>query len=94
MKLGGIADDFTGATDLAGLLRRSGAVVKLHFGLPTRPSGGLSDIEIVALKCRTEPVEKAVKDCSIAADWLVAGGAEQLYWKYCSTFDSLILDHQ
>jgi len=88
MKLGCIADDFTGATDLAGLLRRSGASVKLHFGLPTRPSGGLSDIEIIALKCRTEPVEKAVEDCSIAADWLVAGGAEQLYWKYCSTFDS------
>ena len=88
MKLGCIADDFTGATDLAGLLRRSGASVTLHFGLPTRPSGGLSDIEIVALKCRTEPVEKAVKDCSIAADWLVAGGATQLYWKYCSTFDS------
>ena len=36
MKLGCIADDFTGATDLAGLLRRSGASVKLHFGLPTR----------------------------------------------------------
>ena len=88
MKLGCIADDFTGATDLAGLLRRSGASVKLHFGLPTRPSGGLSDIEIIALKCRTEPVEEAVKNCSIAADWLVAGGAEQLYWKYCSTFDS------
>ena len=49
MKFGCIADDFTGATDLAGLLRRSGASVKLHFGLPDHPSDGLSDIEIIAL---------------------------------------------
>ncbi len=88
MKLGCIADDFTGATDLAGLLRRSGASVKLHFGLPTKPSDTLTDIEIVALKCRTESVEKAVEDCSLAAHWLIAGGAAQVYWKYCSTFDS------
>lgn len=88
MKLGCIADDFTGATDLAGLLRRSGASVKLHFGLPNQPSDGSADIEIVALKCRTEPVDKAVKECSDAAHWLLAGGAQSLYWKYCSTFDS------
>ncbi len=88
MKLGCIADDFTGATDLAGLLRRSGASVKLHFGLPSQPSDGSADIEIVALKCRTEPVEKAIADCSEAAHWLLAGGANSLYWKYCSTFDS------
>ena len=88
MKLGCIADDFTGATDLAGLLRRSGASVKLHFGLPDHPCDGSADIEIVALKCRTEPVAKAVADCSQAAHWLLAGGAESLYWKYCSTFDS------
>jgi len=88
MKFGCIADDFTGATDLAGLLRRSGASVKLHFGLPDQPSDGLSDIEIIALKCRTEPVAQAVSDCSEAALWLLAGGAELLYWKYCSTFDS------
>ena len=88
MKFGCIADDFTGATDLAGLLRRSGASVKLHFGLPVQPSDGLSDIEIIALKCRTEPVAQAVSDCSEAAIWLLAGGAELLYWKYCSTFDS------
>jgi len=88
MKLGCIADDFTGATDLAGLLRRSGASVKLHFGLPEHPSDGSADIEILALKCRTEPVEKAVADCSAAAHWLLAGGAQTLYWKYCSTFDS------
>jgi uncharacterized protein YgbK (DUF1537 family) len=88
MKLGCVADDYTGATDLAGLLRRSGASVKLHFGLPEAPSDRSADIEIIALKCRTEPVDKAVHDCSHAARWLLAGGAERLYWKYCSTFDS------
>ena len=88
MKLGCIADDFTGATDLAGLLRRSGASVQLHLGMPTPGTKASADIEIVALKCRTEAVEKAVADCSRAADWLLANGAEYLYWKYCSTFDS------
>ena len=88
MKLGCVADDYTGATDLAGLLRRSGASVKLHFGLPKAPSDRSTDIEIIALKCRTEPADKAVHDCSEAARWLLAGGAERLYWKYCSTFDS------
>ena len=88
MILGCIADDFTGATDLAGLLRRSGASVQLHFGLPDGPSDGHADIEIVALKCRTETVDTAVADCTAAGRWLLAGGAQQLYWKYCSTFDS------
>ena len=60
MKLGCVADDYTGATDLAGLLRRSGASVKLHFGLPKILSDGLADIEIIALKCRTEPVDQAI----------------------------------
>ena len=88
MKLGCVADDYTGATDLAGLLRRSGASVKLHFGLPKTPSDGRADIEIVALKCRTEPGDQAISDCTDAAHWLLAGGANQLYWKYCSTLDS------
>ncbi len=88
MKLGCVADDYTGATDMAGLLRRSGASVKLHFGLPKLPSDGLADIEIIALKCRMEPVDQAISACTDAAHWLLAGGAKQLYWKYCSTFDS------
>jgi uncharacterized protein YgbK (DUF1537 family) len=62
--------------------------VTLHFGLPTRPSDRQADIEIIALKCRTEPVHQAVESCTHAAHWLISGGAEHLYWKYCSTFDS------
>lgn len=62
--LGAIADDFTGATDLAGLLARSGYPVSLRFGLPDETEA--SDIEaaapfeIIALKCRTVPADEAV----------------------------------
>ena len=54
--LGCIADDFTGATDLAALLARSGARVKLHINVPdVAPATTDTDtaIEIIALKCRT-----------------------------------------
>ena len=91
MRLGCIADDFTGATDLAGLLRRSGANVRLHLGHPSTDADGSADIEIIALKCRTEPVIVAVSACEKAAQWLMEHGAEKLYWKYCSTFDSTSL---
>jgi 3-dehydrotetronate 4-kinase len=88
MKLGCIADDYTGATDLAGLLARSGARVQLHFGLPPDDQSSTADIEIIALKCRSLPVDEAVRDCETAGHWLLARGAITLYWKYCSTFDS------
>lgn len=88
MKLGCIADDYTGASDLAGLLARSGARVQLHFGLPEDDQASTADIEIIALKCRSTPVEMAVADCVTAGRWLLKRGATTLYWKYCSTFDS------
>lgn len=88
MKLGCIADDYTGATDLAGLLQRSQARVRLHFGIPDTPPDESADIEIIALKIRTEPLASAVSQALEAGRWLLSGGAERLYWKYCSTFDS------
>ena len=86
--LGCIADDFTGATDLAGLLARSGARVSLRIGVPDVPPADAAPFEVVALKCRTAPVGEAVRDCRAALDWLRAAGAERFFWKYCSTFDS------
>jgi len=87
--LGCIADDFTGATDLAALLARSGANVSLHMGVPASGDNSeVADIEIVALKCRTTPVNDAVTECLAAFDWLKSRGAERFFWKYCSTFDS------
>lgn len=85
---GAIADDFTGATDLAGLLARSGVEVSLRIGVPDRPPVDTSPIEIIALKCRTSPVEEAVRETRLALDWLRAAGARRFFWKYCSTFDS------
>ncbi|AGT10345.1 3-oxo-tetronate kinase [Paracoccus aminophilus] len=86
--LGAIADDFTGATDLAGLLARSGVSVSLRLGLPSEPADGLADVEVIALKCRTIPAAEAVAQSRRALDWLRHSGARQFYWKYCSTFDS------
>ena len=44
--------------------------------------------EVIALKCRTAPVDEAVAECRAALAWLRAAGAERFFWKYCSTFDS------
>ncbi|WP_299302256.1 3-oxo-tetronate kinase [uncultured Litoreibacter sp.] len=86
--LGCIADDFTGATDLAGLLARSGAAVNLRIGIPDSPPSETADFEVIALKCRTEPVAEAVAETKAALAWLQQTGAERFFWKYCSTFDS------
>ena len=87
--LGCIADDFTGASDLAAILARSGHKVGLRIGVPpANDDSPPSPFEVIALKCRTEPVDDAVTATKKAANWLMARGAGQLYWKYCSTFDS------
>lgn len=86
--LGCIADDFTGATDLAGLLARSGLPVSLRIGVPQEPPTDTAPFEVIALKCRTAPVDVAVSECKAALDWLGRAGAARFFWKYCSTFDS------
>ncbi|MFQ3254771.1 MAG: hypothetical protein ACI9U6_003079 [Loktanella salsilacus] len=83
---GAIADDFTGATDLAGLLARSGQPVSLRIGVPD--GGDAAPFEVIALKIRTLPVQEAVAQAMAALDWLQARGVQRFYWKYCSTFDS------
>lgn len=85
---GAIADDFTGATDLAGLLARSGVQVSLRVGVPQDPPHDTAPLEIIALKCRTAPLTEAVSEAQAALDWLRKAGAQKFFWKYCSTFDS------
>ena len=85
---GAIADDFTGATDLAGLLARSGVPVSLRIGVPSEPPSNTAPLEIIALKSRTAPVSDAVSETRAALAWLQAAGAQRFFWKYCSTFDS------
>ncbi|MEV0322955.1 3-oxo-tetronate kinase [Streptomyces sp. NPDC050658] len=90
IRLGCIADDFTGATDLANNLVRAGMrVVQLIDVPPGDPEGPLdTDAVVIALKSRTTPAADAVAASLRALDWLRAAGAEQIYFKYCSTFDS------
>lgn len=86
--MGCIADDFTGATDLAGLLARSGVRVSLRIGVPSEPPSDTSPFEVIALKSRTAPVAEAVEETQRALEWLQQAGAQLFFWKYCSTFDS------
>lgn len=89
MLLGCIADDFTGATDLASMLVQNGMRTVQCIGVP-RPDEAApeADAVVVALKSRTAPVRDAVRDSLAALDWLRAGGCKQVFFKYCSTFDS------
>ncbi|MEP2471976.1 MAG: four-carbon acid sugar kinase family protein, partial [Paracoccaceae bacterium] len=86
--LGCIADDFTGATDLAGLLARSGARVSLRIGVPVEPPKDTAAFEVIALKSRTAPRDEAIAETLAAYTWLKQAGAQRFFWKYCSTFDS------
>lgn len=87
--LGVIADDYTGASDVAGTLVRAGMRVVQTFGVP-HPSMKLHDVDciVVSLKTRSVPAAEAVKKSLAAAHALKSRGVEQLYFKYCSTFDS------
>ena len=90
MVLGCIADDFTGATDLANNLVRGGMRVVQAIGVPAQPLDTQADAVVVALKSRTLPVHDAIAQSLAALRWLQAQGAQQIYFKYCSTFDSTI----
>lgn len=87
--LGCVADDFTGATDLANTLVRHGMRTVQLFDAPaadtTVPD---ADAIVVALKSRTIAPEDAIAQSLAALDWLRKAGARQFFFKYCSTFDS------
>src|SRR3954447_10771353 len=85
--LGCIADDFTGATDLANTLVKGGMTAVQVIGVPTGPLPE-ADAVIVALKSRTAPVAEAVAESLAACEALLAAGAKQIFFKYCSAFDS------
>ena len=87
MLLGCIADDFTGATDLANTLTRNGMHTVQIIDVP-RGAAPKADAIVVALKSRTIRAAEAVMQSLEACRWLRANGARQIYFKYCSTFDS------
>ena len=87
MHIGTIADDLTGATDIAGFLANGGLDVVQFMGVPDTPPPQ-ADATVVSLKSRSIPARDAA-DVSLAAQrYLAAAGCEQYYFKYCSTFDS------
>lgn len=88
MLLGCIADDFTGATDLANNLVRAGMRVVQTIGVPDDAIAVEADAVVVALKSRTIEADAAVASSLDALRWLRAHGARQIYFKVCSTFDS------
>jgi len=89
MLLGCIADDYTGATDLASMLVKYGMRTVQHSGVPRAgeavPNG---DAVVVALKSRTAPARQAVSESLAALAWLRAAGCPQVFFKYCSTLNS------
>lgn len=88
--LGCIADDFTGATDLANMLVRGGMRTVQSIGIPGADVAEQLDADaiVIALKSRTVPAADAVKEALEALRWLRERGCEQIFFKYCSTFDS------
>ncbi|MFY0596450.1 MAG: four-carbon acid sugar kinase family protein [Cognatishimia sp.] len=88
MKLGVIADDFTGASDIALTIAEAGMSVTQFVGVPTQDSDPALGAGVVSLKSRTAPVSEAIADSLAACEWLLSQGAEQIVLKVCSTFDS------
>lgn len=87
MRLGAIADDLTGASDLASVIRRERWTVLQTIGVPRIPLPP-ADAVVVSLKSRTLPPSEAVAASLSAAAFLRRAGADQFFFKYCSTFDS------
>ena len=86
--LGVIADDFTGATDVAGMLVQAGMSALRAIGVPPADAVLDADAIVVALKSRTVPAADAVRESLAALERLRAAGCRRFYFKVCSTFDS------
>lgn len=93
MLIGVIADDFTGASDIANILARgrtaAGGLRTTQFmGVPDRPAEADCEAGVVSLKSRSIPAEDACRQSLEALAWLRGQGCRQIVFKYCSTFDS------
>jgi uncharacterized protein YgbK (DUF1537 family) len=88
MYLGVIADDFTGASDIANTLAKGSLATTQFFGVPDRPPAAACDAAVISLKTRSVEPQLAVAESLRAFRWLKAQGCRQYIFKYCSTFDS------
>ncbi|NIF22260.1 3-oxo-tetronate kinase [Candidatus Pantoea multigeneris] len=87
-RLGVIADDFTGATDIASFLVQNGLSTIQFNGVPQQHDTLTAEAIVISLKSRSNPVNEAVEQSLAALRWLQAQGCDRFYFKYCSTFDS------
>ena len=88
MLLGCIGDDFTGSSDLANTLAKAGMRTVQYCGIPDGPADGDVQAGVVALKSRSIDPAEAVRQSLDALRWLQDQGCAQIFFKYCSTFDS------
>ncbi|EFH12403.1 YgbK domain protein [Pseudoroseomonas cervicalis ATCC 49957] len=88
MRLGVIADDFTGATDIAGFLVANGLRTIQLNDVPDAALRVDADAVVISLKTRSCDPAEAVRQSLAALDWLRARDCRQFFFKYCSTFDS------
>lgn len=88
MLLGCIGDDFTGSSDLANTLAKGGMRTVQYTGVPTASASPDVQAGVVALKSRSIDPAQAVSQSLAALEWLKQQGCEQIFFKYCSTFDS------
>lgn len=93
MLVGVIADDFTGASDIAntlakGLAADGGLLTAQYVGVPSRSADSSIEAGVISLKTRSIEPDLAVTHSLEALAWLQAQGCEQIVFKYCSTFDS------
>ncbi|EKS7793622.1 four-carbon acid sugar kinase family protein [Edwardsiella piscicida] len=87
-RLGVIADDFTGATDIASFLVENGVATVQFNGVPSQEAPPTCRALVISLKIRACPPHQAIAQALRALAWLQRQGCHQFYYKYCSTFDS------
>jgi uncharacterized protein YgbK (DUF1537 family) len=89
LALGCIADDYTGASDLANTLTRGGLRTVQTIGVPSDDLA-LPEVDavVVSLKSRSIEAGLAVTRSRAADKWLRGRGASHVLFKICSTFDS------
>lgn len=88
MRLGVIADDFTGATDIASFLVQNGLPTIQFNGVPEGHDDVSAQAIVISLKSRSCPAQQAIDQSLAALAWLQQQGCDRFYFKYCSTFDS------
>lgn len=88
MKLGVIADDFTGATDIASFLVRNGMRTVQLCGVTPKTPVPNADAVVISHKSRSCPADEAVAQTQASLQWLLKHDCPRFYFKYCSTFDS------